>query len=65
MIIEYCATDQEDKQLEKALSNYDILEWFNPEDGYYVIETEDAKVVTIMALFGIEIYITESSNERK
>jgi hypothetical protein len=65
MLIEYYATDLEDRQLEKALDKFDILEWFNPEDGYFVLETNDQRVVTIMALFNLELYITERDYERK
>ena len=57
MLIEYYATDYEDTQIEKALEKFKILEWFNPEDGYYVLETNDERVVTVLALLGIELWI--------
>lgn len=58
MIIEYYATDDEDTMLERVLEKYKIINWFNPEDGYYVLETDDPKVVTVMSLVGIELYIS-------
>lgn len=63
MLIEYYATDNEDRKITKALSNFQIEEWFNPEDDYYVLETHDSKVITILSLFGIEVYITDSAND--
>jgi len=59
MIIEYCATDEQDGQIEVLLKGYEILEWFNPEDEYYVLETLDARVLTILCLFDIEIYVVK------
>lgn len=61
MLIEYYASDLEDTKLEHALSAYFIKEWFNPEDGYYVIETDDDRVITTMSLMGIELYISSDS----
>jgi hypothetical protein len=58
MLIEYYATDAEDTRLEKMLSKYKIDEWFNPEDDYYILETQDPQVVTIMSLLGIELYVS-------
>jgi hypothetical protein len=58
MLIEYYATDYEDTQIEKALEKFEILEWFNPEDEYYVLETNDERVVTVLSLLGIELWIT-------
>jgi len=59
MIIEYCATDEQDGQIEVLLKGYEILEWFNPEDEYYVLETLDVRVLTILCLFDIEIYVVK------
>lgn len=58
MLIEYYATDYEDTQIEKALAKFEILEWFNPEDEYYVLETNDDRVVTVLHLLGIELWIS-------
>jgi hypothetical protein len=58
MLIEYYASDYEDTQIEKALEKFEILEWFNPEDEYYVLETNDERVVTVLSLLGIELWIT-------
>lgn len=63
MLIEYYATLEEDRALERALQHFEIKEWFNPEDTYYVLETDDTTVITIMAVFGIEAYITDRNNE--
>ncbi len=59
MIIEYCATDEQDGQIEVLLKGYEILEWFNPEDEYYVLETLDVRVLTILCLFDIDIYVVK------
>ena len=59
MIIEYCAADEQDGQIEVLLKGYEILEWFNPEDEYYVLETLDARVLTILCLFDIEMYVVK------
>ena len=56
MLIEYYATPQEDQTLEAALEHFDIDEWFNPEEGYYVLETHDPRVLTVMYLLNIELY---------
>ena len=56
MIVEYYATDHQDQQLELALEKYHIINWFNPEDDYYVLETDDDRVITTMTLLGIELY---------
>lgn len=60
MLIEYCATDKEDQTITNALKKYTIKEWFNPEDLYYILETEDTEVITVMALLGIELHITDA-----
>lgn len=57
MIIEYYATDHQDLQIEQALTNLVIKEWFNPEDYYYVLETDDDQVITILKLLGVDLYI--------
>lgn len=58
MLIEYYATDQEDQHIERVLENFTILNWFNPEDGYYVLETEDERVLTLLSLLNIELYVS-------
>ncbi len=64
MIVEYYATEEQDEQMSVLLKGYDIIEWFNPEDDYYVLETHDARVLTIMCLFDIEIYICKDDLPR-
>lgn len=56
MLIEYYATDREDDEIEKRLQHFHIKEWFNPEDGYFVLDTDDPRVATVFALLGIEWY---------
>jgi hypothetical protein len=63
MLIEYYATDLEDRTITKALEKFNILEWFNPEESYYVLETDDERVVTILTMCGADVYISESSRE--
>lgn len=63
MLIEYYATDIEDKKLEKSLEHFDIKEWFNPEEGYYVIETDDERIATVFALLNIEWYEVVDTNK--
>lgn len=60
MLIEYYATEEEDRRLERALEHYHIAEWFNPEEGYYVLDTEDPRVITTMTLMGIELWVTDT-----
>lgn len=57
MLIEYYATEAEDRKLEQVLENFDIKEWFNPENDYYVLETDDPRVLTIMRVMNIELYV--------
>jgi hypothetical protein len=57
MLLEYYATDSEDLEIERILKNKNIIEWFNPEEDYYVMETDDETVVTILCLLGIEVFI--------
>jgi hypothetical protein len=61
MIIEYYATDEQDRRIERALDAYDIVNWFNPEDGYYVLETNDDRVITTLSLLGIEVYYSNKT----
>jgi hypothetical protein len=61
MIIEYYATDEQDRRIERALDAYDIKNWFNPEDGYYVLETNDDRVITTLSLLGIEVYYSNKT----
>lgn len=63
MIIEYYADDVEDQRLEQALAHYHIKEWFNPEDTYFILETEDPRVITTMTLLGIELFISDSERD--
>lgn len=63
MLIEYYATDYEDIQIDRVLKPYAITNWFNPEENYYVLETEDDRVITALALLGIELYITNKDPE--
>jgi hypothetical protein len=58
MLIEYYATEAEDRQLEQMIKSDAILEWFNPECGYYILETDDPQVLTIMHLMGLEVYVS-------
>ena len=60
MLIEYYANDYEDRKIDEALKDFDIKDFYNPEEGYYVISTEDSRIVTILSLLGIELYITET-----
>jgi hypothetical protein len=64
MIIEYYATDEQDAVLERWLKGYKILEWFNPEDDYYVLETEEEAVITVLGIVGIEFYMSDQKNSR-
>lgn len=57
MIIEYFADPEDDRHLEKVLTHYKITNWFNPDEGYYVIETDDDRVVTVLHLLGLELSI--------
>jgi arsenate reductase-like glutaredoxin family protein len=59
VIIEYYATEQEDDKLFKLIQKFDIhiKEAFNPEDYYYVLETDDDRIVSIMTLLNIEMFI--------
>jgi hypothetical protein len=61
MIIEYYATDEQDRRIERALDAYDIENWFNPSDGYYVLETIDDRVITTLSLLGIEVYYSNKT----
>jgi hypothetical protein len=61
MIIEYYATDEQDRRIERALDAYDIVNWFNPEDGYYVLETNDDRVITTLSILGIEVYYSNKT----
>lgn len=60
MLIEYYATKQEDDKLFDWMEKLDIkwTEAFNPEDYYYVLETDDTRVVTMMTLLNMEIYVS-------
>lgn len=60
MLIEYYATEREDRQIELNLKTLHIENWFNPEDQYYVIDTQDTRVITILCLMGIECWVTET-----
>ena len=60
MLIQYYATDSEDSKIEKLLKDYPIKEWFNPEDGFYVMDTDDERIPTILALLGIEVYLVDT-----
>jgi hypothetical protein len=57
MLIEYYATEAEDRELEKVLEHFEIKEWFNPDQYYYVLETDDPRVLTIMRVMNIELYV--------
>lgn len=65
MLIEYYATDDEDLRIERALAKFKIDEWFNPEEAYYVLETQDSRVITVLHLLGIELYITDHNNDKQ
>jgi hypothetical protein len=58
MLIEYYANDLEDAKIEDILQHFHIEHWYNPEDEYFVIKTNDERIVTILTLLGIEISIT-------
>lgn len=58
MLIEYYTTLQQDDVLFEWMKNKDV-KWtnaFNPEDDYFVLETDDKRVPTIMTLMGMHIY---------
>lgn len=59
MIIEYVATNQEDDCLFEWMERMNVkwTEAFNPEDNYFILETEDERVPTIMLFLGMEVYI--------
>lgn len=59
MLIEYTATAEQDRRIESALKCCHISNWFNPEDDYYVMETDDPRVPTILALMGIDCLIAK------
>jgi hypothetical protein len=58
MLIEYYATNQEDDTLFEWMEKLNIkyTEAFNPEDYYFVLETEDDRIFTVMGMLGIEMY---------
>ena len=60
MLIEYYATREEDDKVFEWIDKLGIVwtEAFNPEDYYYVLETDDDRIITIMGLLGIEMYIS-------
>lgn len=57
MLIEYCADDEEFDKLTPWLKNCEIINWCNPEEGYFIIETQDHRVTTMLGLMGIEFYV--------
>jgi hypothetical protein len=65
MLVEYFATDDQDRQLDVLLKGYVIEEWFNPQDQYYVLESMDARVLTILCLFDIEIRVLTDDLEAR
>lgn len=64
MLVEYYAYEEEDKALFKALENFNIINAFNPEDGYYILETDDERVITIMSLFNLELWVSNSETNK-
>ena len=60
MLIEYYATKSEDVAIDRAIEHLVIDNAFNPEDCYYVLETKDDRVLTIM---GIELYVTDNDKD--
>ncbi len=60
MLIEYYATWEEDDVLEERIKHFHIQNAFNPEEGYFVLETDDERVLTVMRLMGIEMYVTDT-----
>ena len=62
MLIEYYANEWQDRKITHALEHFHIDEWFNPEEDYYVLETQDPRVATVFALFGIEWYEVVDTN---
>jgi hypothetical protein len=64
MIIAYTATDAEDTRLERAFEHLHISNWFNPEENYYVLETEDSRVTTILAIFGIDFVVSDTESPK-
>jgi len=60
MLIEYYATNEEDDKIFEWIDKLGIkyTEAFNPEDYYFVLETDDDRIITIMGLLGIEMYIS-------
>lgn len=63
MLIEYYATKSEDAAIDRAIEHLVIDNAFNPEDCYYVLETKDDRVLTIMSLMGIELYVTDNDKD--
>ena len=60
MIIEYYATELEDRAIDRAIAHLHIDNAFNPEEGYYVIDTRDERVLTLMSLLNVEMYVTDT-----
>lgn len=60
MLIEYYATELEDRAIERAIQYLHIDNAFNPEEGYYVIDTKDPRVLTVLSLMGVEMYVTDT-----
>jgi ribosome assembly protein YihI (activator of Der GTPase) len=60
MLIEYYATNEEDDKIFEWMEKLGIkyTEAFNPEDYYFVLETDDDRIITVMTLLGIEMYIS-------
>lgn len=60
MLIQYYASDAEDKRIESLLENYEIKEWFNPEENFYVMDTDDERIPTMLCLLDIEVYLVDT-----
>jgi len=65
MLIEYFASEQEDERLYQLIERFNIkiTEAFNPQDRYYVLETHDDRIVSLMLLCGIEAYISTTGEK--
>ena len=61
MLIEYIADDAEHDLITKWLDSYEILEWYNPEEYFFVLETQDSRVATVLGILGIEFYIVNTN----
>lgn len=60
MLIKYNATPAQDIQIDKCLKKYAVTAWYSPEEYFYVLETKDSAVVTVLTLLGIECHVVDT-----